>query len=257
MHNGEITIEYSKLGFGGGAMRKPLGIIFDVGDTIHEYVYNNHIKGTMKVLEHANYKHKINAQEIQDFSDKLTKEIFDKRDITSLEVSIGCFQRYLYEYFDITFEKDFDEIEKIFCVNAFRSKPTKGIYKLLETLEELKIKTGALSNSSFKEDTLKFELKQHSLDSKFDFFISSADYCFRKPSLHIFNLAIKKMGLSPEDIWFIGDSIEYDVKGAINAGLFPVWYNRKNQVYDGEWDFLEVKDMNEVTSLIEELYKCR
>ena len=211
----------------------------------------------MKVLEYANCKNKINAQEIQKFSEKLTKEIFDKRDITSLEVSMGCFQRYLYEYFDISFDKDFDEIEKIFCINAFKSRPTKGIYELFDTLKRLKIKTGALSNSSFKADTLRFELKQHRLDNKFDFFISSADYCFRKPSPYIFELAIRKMGLDPEEIWFIGDSIEYDVKGALNAGLFPVWYNRRNQVYDGKRGFLEVQDMSEVTRLIEELYRCR
>lgn len=238
-------------------MRKPLGIIFDVGDTIHEYFYNNHIEGTMKVLEYANYKDKIDAQEIQKFSENLTREIFDKRDITSLEVSMGCFQRYLYEYFDISLDKDSDEIEKIFCVNAFKSRPTKGIYKLFETLKGLNIKTGALSNSSFKAKTLKFELKQHELDTKFDFFISSADYCFRKPSPYIFNLAIKKMGLDPEDIWFIGDSIEYDVKGAMNVGLLPIWYNGRNQVYNGKRGFLEVNDMSEVTRLIKELYRCR
>ncbi len=34
-------------------MKKPLGILFDLGDTVLEYYYNNPIEGTKKILENS------------------------------------------------------------------------------------------------------------------------------------------------------------------------------------------------------------
>ena len=49
-------------------------------------------------------------------------------------------------------------------------------------------------------------------------------YMFRKPNRRIFDLALEKAGLNPEEVWYIGDDYECDVKGDLNAGLFLVWY---------------------------------
>ena len=35
---------------------------------------------------------------------------------------------------------------------------------------------------------------------------------------------MEKAGLEPDEVWYIGDQYECDVKGALNAGLVPVWY---------------------------------
>lgn len=48
---------------------------------------------------------------------------------------------------------------------------------------------------------------------------------FRKPNPMLFELALKKAGLPSRDVWFCGDSIEADVEGSANAGIFPVWYD--------------------------------
>ena len=46
----------------------------------------------------------------------------------------------------------------------------------------------------------------------------------RKPNKRIFDLALEKAGLPPDEVWYIGDQFECDVKGSLNAGLLPVWY---------------------------------
>ncbi len=46
----------------------------------------------------------------------------------------------------------------------------------------------------------------------------------RKPNKRIFDLALEKAELKPSQVWYIGDQYECDIKGASNAGLFPVWY---------------------------------
>ncbi len=42
-------------------------------------------------------------------------------------------------------------------------------------------------------------------------------YMFRKPNRRIFDLALEKAGLNPEEVWYIGDDYECDVKGDLNA----------------------------------------
>ena len=36
--------------------------------------------------------------------------------------------------------------------------------------------------------------------------------------------SLEKAGLNPDETWYIGDQYECDIKGALNAGIFPVWY---------------------------------
>ena len=37
-------------------------------------------------------------------------------------------------------------------------------------------------------------------------------------------MALEKAELAPEDVWYIGGPYECDIKGALSAGLFPIWY---------------------------------
>ena len=61
-------------------------------------------------------------------------------------------------------------------------------------------------------------------DHSFEFIIATSAYMFRKPNKRIFELALEKAALRPEDVWYIGDQYQCDVVGAKNAGIFPVWY---------------------------------
>ncbi len=92
---------------------------------------------------------------------------------------------------------------------------------------------------------LEEELRRRNLAHYFSFVISSADYGVRKPDPRIFNVAVKKMNLEPSAIWFAGDKLEYDVKGAIQSRLFPVWYNPKGQPNSEGYDCLEITSWRE------------
>lgn len=234
-------------------MKKPLGIIFDLGETVLEYQENNPEKATKKLLEISHNPNKVSVDTIQRFVKLLVSQTFSKRDSTELEINFQSFQRLLYETHKVSFEQDSDELEKIFIKNAYVSKPSNGIVDLFELLHSCDIKIGVLSNSSYAGSSLKYELDQHDLSRHLDFLISSTDYCLRKPNILLFNLAITKMDLNPEDIWFVGDTYEFDIKGASNAGLFPVWYNKKNKTANDEVKCLEIKDMNELIDIIKQL----
>jgi FMN phosphatase YigB (HAD superfamily) len=66
-------------------------------------------------------------------------------------------------------------------------------------------------------------------------------------------VVINKIGLRPADIWFIGDKLEYDIKGAVDSGLFPVWYNPTGKSGALECECLEVKSWREFMEKIKSL----
>ena len=235
-------------------MKKPLGIIFDLGGTILEYRNNNPINSITKILEMSNNAQYISTHQLLYYFDILIKDTFDDRYKSYTEISFKNFLRLLYESFSIKFNKPYEEIERIYYKYAFKTFRCKGIVELLEFIEKLNIKVGILSNSTFDGEILAEDLKAHSIYSYFKFVISSANYCLRKPSIHIFNLAIKKMGFDPGDIWYVGDNIYSDIEGAVSAGLFPVWYNKKGDRYNGDLDYIEVKDYKYLNKIIEKLY---
>ncbi|MFW6281771.1 MAG: HAD family hydrolase [bacterium] len=87
------------------------------------------------------------------------------------------------------------------------------------------IRKGILSNSSFSEEALWRELKDFDIDDKFEFLISTSEYCLRKPDKRIFDLALTKFDLNADEVWYVGNSFKYDVIGANNANIQPIWYN--------------------------------
>ena len=77
---------------------------------------------------------------------------------------------------------------------------------------------------------------------------------FRKPNKRIFELALEKADLNPEDVWYIGDNYECDVVGARNAGIFPVWYvGAKKTPYAEKEDVLMIKKWADLQEIIRTL----
>lgn len=56
--------------------------------------------------------------------------------------------------------------------------------------------------------------------------VCSQDARCYKPAKPIFDLALQRMGVAPQEGLFIGDSLYYDMEGARAAGMFTVWNNR-------------------------------
>lgn len=55
---------------------------------------------------------------------------------------------------------------------------------------------------------------------------TSEDAKAYKPRQELFQLALQKTGLQPEEVVHIGDSISSDIKGAASVGIKALWLNR-------------------------------
>ena len=57
-----------------------------------------------------------------------------------------------------------------------------------------------------------------------DLFVSN-DIGYEKPDLRFFETCLQRSQLQPEDIVFVGDSLEADMAGASGSGMTACWYN--------------------------------
>jgi putative hydrolase of the HAD superfamily len=235
---------------------RPRGVIFDLGDTVlHEDSYDT-LAGNRRLLELAEHNPGITAEDVQEVAEKIFAWMDHTRDESMIEITCEAYNRLLYEPLGITFRVGYDELEKEFWKAASAYTPAPGIYSLLDVLEENRIKTGIISNTICHASTLIEELEKHNLARRFSFVLASADYGIRKPHKYIFQVAIKKMGLLPSEIWFVGDKQDYDIKGALDSGLFPVWYNWRNEPRTINGDYLEIKSLDELKREIDRLYSA-
>lgn len=231
-------------------MNKPKAILFDMGDTLIEYTSYNPLQGNKKLLEYAYNPNEVKAEEVQELATELGQELYGKRDFHNIEINLRSFQRLLFEMCNITFDLSPLELENLFSRSAFEKRVMKGVIAFLDYLETEGIRTGILSNSSFSEEALIQELKDCGINHRFEFLISSMEYCIRKPDKRLFEIALIKFGLEAEDVWYIGNSFKYDVIGANNAMLKPVWLNREGLEPIEKIDYIE---FNSYDKLLEDL----
>jgi putative hydrolase of the HAD superfamily len=234
-------------------MQRPAGVIFDLGGTVLHQEWLSLVAGSKKVLEFAEITPDLTPEEIQLVADEINVEVNRIRDESMVEFGTQSFQRLLYEHLDISFSIGFPEMEREFWNAAVVYSPSEGIFDVLDLLDKHQIRTGILSNSSFTGVVLEEELAKHNLAHRFSFLISSIDYGFRKPHKRLFQVAVRKMNLEPQDIWFVGDKLEYDIRGAIDSGLYPVWYNPENKPGEIDGEYLVVRNWQEFREKIESL----
>jgi len=235
-------------------MRRPLGIIFDLGDTVLHLEHLDALEGNRRMLEFDDINPGVTAEDAMAVVNEIFPWIERAMDASMLQVAASSINRLIYETLGVTFRIDYDELETVFWNGALTYKPAKGIFELLDILDARAIKTGILSNSINRGIVLEDELAKHDLAERFSFVMSSADYGVRKPHEYIFRIAVNKMELAQSDIWFIGDNVEYDIRGALNAGLYPVWYNWRNESVSMDDEVLEIRSMQELRQNIESLY---
>lgn len=209
-------------------MNKPEMIMFDWGGTLAKGSFDG-LRGTKAVLDASLDTNGCTAEEVQRFAEVMNRDfgrVFDyAKEQPVIEVHQHKFQRYLYEYFGVTFDKSEYEIEEIFFRNCHDIYNTDGIADFLNFLHEQGIRTAVISNIDFTDVCLKRCISEMLPDNHFEFIIASSEYVYRKPHSRIFELALRKAGLTAEKVWYIGDNVVCDIMGAVGCGITPVWYN--------------------------------
>ena len=98
------------------------------------------------------------------------------------------------------------------------------IQDLLGFMQENGIATGVLTNNDGRVVSVLRELQ---VDHLFDHFFPAGELGFKKPSLQCFQTAQERVGYAPEEMLYIGDSLELDYYPSQRAGWRSIFYNRK------------------------------
>ncbi len=103
--------------------------------------------------------------------------------------------------------------------------PEEGLVSLLEALHSLHVPMGIGSDQNSYIQYHK--LQKLGILEYFSFIVISEEAGMEKPAPGFFKLCIEKAHCSPEECIFIGDNIRKDVTGALQNGLYGIWYNTK------------------------------
>lgn len=232
-------------------MNKPKMILFDAGKTLLNYLdidtcrgvreYCRYLMENPKKLTVEEIDRKVNA--IFETFEAARKQLFEVHEQTVLKLA--------FDLLGLKFSISIPEIERIIWVHDAAIVPVAGAAELLSFLNEQGIRTGVVSNLDFSGYLLADRLKQVYPHNSFELVIASSDYGIRKPHPYLFEAAIQKSDLHPEEIWYVGDKVKVDVDGSGNCGMIPVLYKSEYNRY-GELpsDVLVVEHYAQLISLL-------
>ncbi|MBI3548890.1 MAG: HAD family hydrolase [Elusimicrobia bacterium] len=107
-----------------------------------------------------------------------------------------------------------------------------------------RFRLGVISNSN---GTVRKLLNRVKLAHHFEVIIDSKEEKIEKPDPRLFQIALEKMKLKPEESYYVGDIYYIDVVGARSAGMTPILIDPMD-LYAGR-DVARVKRLSEIADL--------
>ncbi len=126
--------------------------------------------------------------------------------------------------------------------------------RILTMLKERGLKLGIVSNTFVNAGSLEKHLEQLGLLDFFSVRLYSCEFRFRKPDTQIFRIAAERIGEMFENILFVGDRIDNDIRPAVKAGMRAVlkaaYTNIGKRTPAGAW---RIDRLRELPALIEKI----
>jgi len=121
--------------------------------------------------------------------------------------------------------------------------------EVLEELSNRGILTGVVSNWS---ESLPALCRGLGIADRVDFIVASAEVRSEKPDRAIFERALFRAGISPEETLHVGDHMDRDVRGAVEAGLRAALLDRDTEFESTREGFPVVSDLRGILPLVEQ-----
>ncbi len=102
----------------------------------------------------------------------------------------------------------------------------------LETLRQRGYRLGLISNTS-DDINVQQLIDRERLRPFFETIVTSAALGIRKPDIRIFQAALDRLRVRPAAAAMVGDTLEADMLGANQSGLYSIWVTRRAQIPGG------------------------
>ncbi|MBE5940533.1 MAG: HAD family hydrolase [Lachnospiraceae bacterium] len=236
-------------------------LIFDYFETIALTKVMDFNLG-LKPLWEKYYKDKCTFEEISAFGEELYVKLqeFHKKGLEYAFVKDELPEyalKYGGDVINMTVE---EEAEFLMLCNVMENMPY--IPEALEEFNKMGIPMYVLSNSGFTAEALAILLERLGIRKYFKQIWSSADYGKVKPSRDFFEMAIEHaLSDNPaekrENIIFVGDTYNTDVKGANDAGIDVIWINHKDEKNTDNLSVHTIRNTSELVGVVKMMMKDR
>ncbi|MEH7440689.1 HAD family hydrolase [Bacillus sp. JJ1122] len=196
---------------------------------------------------------------INDQYERYIKELYlvDKQHFMNRFIELDCrgyvwkdrVYSQLLQEMNIT-ELTWEQLLEDYLINFKNAcMPFRNVQKVLETLSQMGIILGLISNG--KRKFQRENLNALGIASYFDTILISDEVGLRKPDPLIFQMGLDNLSVSAEESIFVGDHPENDIKAAREAGMLGIW---KHDDYwmDAEADFT-INDLYEIAAIVQSL----
>lgn len=219
---------------------RPLAVLFDIGDTILEECQFNLEAGIEAIVGEDH-------DSVVELSKSFRAELLSSHRLNR-ELYLPA---WLCTRLPDCTEAAIQKIEDLMWAAAVTLSPAPNVGAALSKLHEDGVQMAAISNAFFSGRVLSAELEKHRLGHLLRFVLSSADIGLRKPHPAIFQAALSRIEMNPERAWFVGDTMEEDIAGAIAAGLRPILFSKNLRQQPPHELASAVRDWNEFKGLYE------
>lgn len=163
----------------------------------------------------------------------------------TIETKIRIQLEYLQEKNDVSsvsyyLKKLTDDLYALTCKETAKSR---------EVLLQLKQQYPMVLVSNFYGN-IATVLKEFKLDGIFDTIIESAVVGVRKPDPQIFTLGVEALGMRPDEVVVVGDSMDKDIIPAGKAGCHTVWFKGEGWTNDPVDESPAGKVITDLTQLL-------
>lgn len=231
-------------------------IFFDMGNTLLHFHYGktDHEKDMDGLIYVTQYLNKLDKNIILDevkneFYNAWMEGIKDRK-ITYKEYPIEEFlNKFLHKYkINLTKEQCIEIINLFYTEYREQVYFEEDIYKILDKLKSKGYKIGIISNTCYYDEVMIECFKKVKIYNLIDSFTFSYSLRVGKPNKSIFIEALNKMNIAPEESVMVGDSLEKDIKPALDIGMNAILYNSKNHI---EYiDNKPYKEINKISQLL-------
>ena len=100
------------------------------------------------------------------------------------------------------------------------SYPIPGVIEAVVRIGTSGVRVAVISNS---DGSVEESLHRAGFADVFEAILDSAVIGASKPDRAIFDLACARLGVEPDECWYVGDSEYHDIGGAVDAGFAAAW----------------------------------
>ena len=170
--------------------------------------------------------------ERQEFSFTFRQRLADYHDQREVDFREHSTHRILIDTLD---EFGYPDVDKAILQDALAAMyaasqefwiPEEDLLPSLEALTHRGYRIGLLSNAGDDRDVQRL-VDKGKIRPYLEYVLTSAAGGIRKPDKRIFELAIGMFGLGPDEVAMVGDTLNADILGANQMGIFSIWITRR------------------------------